>query len=1531
MANRSPLLRTSHEKGGMVYNAQVYNAPLLPFEKQLIEAIGATEEEYRHLVTEVLKKSRVRPAGYEHIPDIRCEPKSTTTAFLINLAVGVTLSVATYLLTPKPKGPKAQQRRELEDINNAGRFSPTFGFDSQAELATYGAVIPIIFANANYNSSSEHESGGILVSPKMVWSRMQSYGSQQGAKIAFIIGEEGAALNGIETPSLSGIYLGNTPLDDLYRTSFAFYWKRHTITTFKSRVRAEDLKYGTRASIASGDPDSNEDILTCPTSIENDTGFSAVHSLTNSSEFGCYAPIPNGSSYRVNWRIIPMVGDSSDKDPLAWERIKIAGTFSQGKETDIGKGHDHAFHTDGTGRNYSRRMGILYYHRGGAGGSGITASASDVTKIIDNVQVDDVCEFHIMPSEQNIRKDIYHPSVSVEDINSEINSQRERADDMLQVGEIFKIGYSTWIVYNRDISIWKAQPKTAERQKIWLKCIDNGGEGRNSIGIVTEGVVWPEGHSTFGDGYVSDTLDPDIKKEPGANFFPLLKVSKARVKNTRPCSVTELGFRSKVFQELTGLCNFQSLPSPLQLHELEDADTQVTSGTISSTIRRSSLFFIRYRDAETNWADSGGTKAENRGWKVLNKGSSTWKGYFAVIGSNAIDQYNSIRIKHPEEHRYEFQVIPLPGSCLQDTFGDDSTEVYELNASANQITISSGVTDGFALTFNGKLTNKGQIRANKEFYSQAVDGTLSRIFGKPSDLQRKDEFAEDETANSVNRITSLEWKANWAGVGSGANGTDQVKGYGRGGAICWELFGNPMTSSTPVGNTKTVEFIDQTSLDKDPDADGSDDDESGMNLPVKLQLEAKRVLIKDQKQWQIDAGITHNWILLGAGNEAPGNGVKTVLVDKGENSKYNSSENWTVGKTFKIYKTCQSGNKYAESAENKASHGNSSGRLNYAGFEFTITGVKEQDLKRGMAHGLLDEIFDTDSSDIHALKENDTKEVEIQIKNNDMTGTWKSDIDDTNSVKEIKLKFKGEVVSISGGWTGRYRGWKLIGEPEVVPDGTNDKWKPDDEFTLYRSGTDIDAGNGNIFWDGSRGLLGYKFKIGKLEETITSSADYAARSFEAQSQIADLSFYSGLVRKANDSQPEHIVTYVNEFKENKNVNGDRFIPGYTNTTTAVLALKASRNFSAFDQVRVWLREGVRVENLHPTEGSVVQASNLFTDLVYYLLKDRTAGVGQTIGDASTDVDKLLDKTQLINTSKFLRREELFFNGAIDSAVNVRSWIAEKAPYYLCDFILSDGRFSLKPALPVTDGGDISVGAIEIKQLFTSGNILEDSFKLEYIESEERRIFKALVRYREEKENQLPIEKTVSIRRSEGTDILPEETFDLTDCCTTKEHAIKVGKYFLALRHYVKHTCSFKTTPHGLDLAPGDYIRVTTETSPYNAAKNGTISASGDITSASTINDGTYNFYYYSTSTDASDVELAEGVEISNGTIPGWSYGASIFSLKETIESQNVYRVEQITLDQENIVEIVASEFPCDSNLVSLIAQDMKDASAFVVF
>ena len=327
------------------------------------------------------------------------------------------------------------------------------------------------------------------------------------------------------------------------------------------------------------------------------------------------------------------------------------------------------------------------------------------------------------------------------------------------------------------------------------------------------------------------------------------------------------------------------------------------------------------------------------------------------------------------------------------------------------------------------------------------------------------------------------------------------------------------------------------------------------------------------------------------------------------------------------------------------------------------------------------------------------------------------------------------------------------------------------------------------------------------------------------------------------------------------------------------------------------------------------------------------------------MEALINIDQLRTTSKFLRTNELFFNGAISQPINLREYIADVAPYFLCDFILSDGRFSLKPALPVLDNGGIdSSNGVQIKQLFTGGNILEDSFQLEYLAAEDRRDFRAIVRYRLEKEGQLPKEMSKEIRRRDSgsdtanNDDLPVETFDLTQFCTTEAHAILVGKYFLSLRKHITHTCTFKTTPYGLDLAPGDYIRVNTESSPYNAANSGTIDASGNITSSRTLEDGGYTILYYSVGSDQEDVSRAVNVQVTNMRIADpttrTSLSNSIFVLEQTTSSQNVYRVEQITFTDETTVEIVASEFPCDSRLVSLMAEELnsgRDGDSNYVF
>ena len=97
---------------------------------------------------------------------------------------------------------------------------------------------------------------------------MFSYGTQQGVKMLFVVGEQGRDAGqtpqGLNPPKLQGIFLGNGALDSVYENLFAFYWKRNTTISGFSRVKGVNLLYGTRGSLATGDPEAFDDVFSCP-------------------------------------------------------------------------------------------------------------------------------------------------------------------------------------------------------------------------------------------------------------------------------------------------------------------------------------------------------------------------------------------------------------------------------------------------------------------------------------------------------------------------------------------------------------------------------------------------------------------------------------------------------------------------------------------------------------------------------------------------------------------------------------------------------------------------------------------------------------------------------------------------------------------------------------------------------------------------------------------------------------------------------------------------------------------------------------------------------------------------------------------------------------------------------------------------------------------------------------------------------------------------------------------------------------------
>jgi predicted phage tail protein len=167
---------------------------------------------------------------------------------------------------------------------------------------------------------------------------------------------------------------------------------------------------------------------------------------------------------------------------------------------------------------------------------------------------------------------------------------------------------------------------------------------------------------------------------------------------------------------------------------------------------------------------------------------------------------------------------------------------------------------------------------------------------------------------------------------------------------------------------------------------------------------------------------------------------------------------------------------------------------------------------------------------------------------------------------------------------------------------------------------------------------------------------------------------------------------------------------------------------------------------------------------------------------------------------------------------------------------------------------------------------------------------------------------------------------MTQYCTSRDHALLVAKYFLSIRRRVTHVVKFSTTPYGLNLAPGNFIKIFTEASPYSAANNGVVDSNGIITSATNLNDGKYTVIFW---TPANSTTQSATMTVASGKVVETALWNSVFTISNSTISSNVYMVEQLTLSQDGLVEIVATEFPCDTKDVSLIALDLTSGTAFL--
>ncbi len=1480
MADGNLVRQQGNGKSAMVFGPSIYDVPLLPYEKQLIKTIGITEEEYQLFAAEVRRRGRLRPAEYEHLPDIQA---TGAEAVLISFAISLVLTGVSYLLTPKPKMPSAPKsgRLDLESITGAGRFTPSRGFETLNELADYASPIPIVFGL--YNETEKV--GGMLIEPRLVWSRMFSHGTQQQAKLLFVVGEQGirteSAEDGIAPPSLEGIFLGNNALDVIYDDLFAFYWKRGYTPEEGGFVRNTHFIEGDE-NVGNLSFGPNDEIFVCPSDAEkNDPkAFCHAYSPVNNTQFGVYGAIVNGMGYRLNYRVITVPRDDiNDKEQRVniIKRLKVIGDLNLGRDGDPSKGIDPGTTPSesadyskevrklkhvGEGRQYSPRMGIIKHVRGN---TETVTSNNELTKVID-VKKDDELIFRISNTE--IPTDAYasrknQVGEKVDDINSTVLAEQIAADVAMQKGEIFAIGNTLWKVIGRSQTQFNPELEEKPDQKIRLKCIDTSESAENKVGIVNlEKVVRPETYLDDLDGV-------------GAGFFPLTQIATATVRNNRPAVVTELGIKSTVYQNLQGLCSFPGLPSSDEINEYDQDNITVATGTITATVARSSCFRIFIRKAGLN---ASGNPRNFKAFPLR----------FVVVGQRPVSQYNFIRIESPKDlgpEEFEFKIVPIPGSELRAL--PETAEFIKLAATVpnsdsettlvNRPASVANIDGVFNVIVAGSALQKSAIRVNKEFMRKPNFSFTAAGLSIPSVVQVLNVLPADGESTK-NQIDSVEFVRNFSNE---SNAT-----AGRIGAMTYEIAGDPDSSSVAVGQTITVvtkEFLD-----------ANNDLEFAI---VRWTLIKRRLsdghFARVHNQQDTVWTPTTIEVLASSGNYSL-SGVNELKIKRG------------IGGT-----DVPGGDTSAYSNNPFKNNPDTGHTLRWSGQVYKVTSLRTVEAIPGRTNGFYYQLFALDNHFADSLPVGTVRTV---------SQTY------TEGSKSIRVRYKSAVKQLPDNhWSGETKAWTDPSFEVIEGNSTTSNWEINDKFSVR-----LNIANSNPFktvYENS----GLRFEIAQRKEIAGSNTVEAEVIFEGQSQYADVSHYRSLVQKSNESEPEHEVVYVNEILPNDPS------PSYNDLTMAGLSLKASRNFTQLDQLRTWVGRGLHVERLHEDlntyepNGQSTGPSNLLTDLVFYLFTDQMGGAGGLTGMTAAN-PTLIEKDKLKETSKFLQKQKLFFNGVIGENINLRQFVMDMAPNFLCNFVLTDGKFALLPAIPhVPASGEFELGPIKPSQFFTAGNILEGSLKIEYLSSEERRPFKANVRYRQETKNKFPEEKVVEVKakRTQSYDALqtsaniervPHEQFNLTQFCTSKEHAVKVGKYFLALRQLVTHTISFSTTVHGLDLRAGAFIKVSTESSPYSPANNGTVSSTGIVTSVKPLTDGQYNVSYYKTNSE--DVQSGF-MGISNGIVQDATFHSSVFTLVNTEVSQNVYVVEQLTFSQEGTVDIVASEHPCNDDGSSKLAHMMQ--------
>ena len=655
-------LQRTNQQSGMVVGRQIRGA-ILPWEKQLIDTLGLTLEEYNWYANEVANYRPERDPAYDVVPEVVCTGFET---FLITTIVGVALSAASSAMAPKPKLPKqtdpAQQQQQEQrgadvsgaSVSGSNRFTNVDGFTSVQPLARLGESMQLVFANRRNNY------GGVRVETKLLWSQLLSQGDGQELLAIFLANGGGLA----SQPDFDGMGIGDSLLRGYQASKLAMYFRNGNST---NRISLTDKKGGDLQ------PRDASDVFLAELKTNNNMQpiFSGVRIPSTMTTFGISEPLRNAQGFKLPYKRVREVYPPEPIFQFNFELYARDTEEYQKKVATVNAAVQEKYKVESL---FASRTGIMRVEG--------KSEPSNQRHLDLDVVAGDIIQFEVFEGNVNSTFGEFGNS----DIIAKENNNRQAVDDTIIVGETYLVaGAEAVCISESSNELWTTKdPKTFK-----FKVLDVGRTRVVNLGLACH--------------------DADFRQENlGASNNPaygptLTKLTIAHFTTTRKLNQVEIGIKSQVYKRFAGIANFASIPNDSTLTRIENGGNNFNVGTYSEYGLRYSFFRLEIRE-------KGGTGYV----RLVNQPG----GIFAVKGRTPVSQFNFIRVAFPSiEKQYEIRFRPVSGGqYLANQFqsGNPLCVLDSRTGSSQEYTVQDSILGSFQVSFKGHLERITQGTATNE-------------------------------------------------------------------------------------------------------------------------------------------------------------------------------------------------------------------------------------------------------------------------------------------------------------------------------------------------------------------------------------------------------------------------------------------------------------------------------------------------------------------------------------------------------------------------------------------------------------------------------------------------------------------------------------------------------------------------------------------------------------------------------------------------------------------------------------------------